>query len=190
MDPLISLTIALAFATLFGGSAVHQILGWHEWPGVVRNYRLVPETLAPVVAVAVPILEAVTAAALLWSSSRALGAMGAAGLLVVFARALWINIRRGRTQIDCGCFGSRLRSGLSRGMVLRNLLLAALALSLLLPVTPRTLPLFELAVSLTIVATLAFLYPVLSLLLESRPPPEGRAGLPIVRSFAVTRDIR
>lgn len=171
MDPLVSLTVALSLAALCGGSAVHQLLGWAEWPGIVRNYRLVPESVATAVAAAIPVLEALAAAALLWPPARAIGAMEAAGLLLLFALALWINIRRGRTHIDCGCFGSRLRSGLSPGMVLRNLLLAALALSLLLPVTVRALSLLEVAVSLISMLTLAFLYPVLSLLLESGERP-------------------
>lgn len=179
MDPLINLTIAVAIAALCGASAAHQLLGWTEWPGIVRNYRLIPESVTPVVAAAIPLLEGLAAAGLLWPRTRALGAMGAAGLLTLFAFALWINIRRGRSHIDCGCFGSRLRTGLSRGMVWRNLLLAALTLSLLVPVTARALSILEVAVSLVNVATLALLYPVLSLLLEY-PPGRQSGGAPAV----------
>jgi hypothetical protein len=46
-------------------------------------------------------------------------------LLLVFAAAMAINIRRGRTQIDCGCGLSALRQGLGWPLVARNLALAA-----------------------------------------------------------------
>ena len=176
MDPLISLTIAVAIAVLCGASAVHQLLRWGEWPGIVGNYDLTPESMTPVIAAAIPLLEAQCAIALLWPRTRAMGAMGAAGLLTLFAFAIWFNIHRGRSHIDCGCFGARLRTGLSRGMVWRNVLLSALALSLLLPVTARALSLLEVAVSLVSVATFALLYPVLSLLLQYGPGwQSGRA---------------
>lgn len=168
MDPLINLTIALAMATLCGGSAVHHLAGWAEWPEIVRNYRLMPTSMTRVVAAAIPVLESMAAAALLWPRTRHLGALAAAVLLSMFALALWINIRRGRSHIDCGCFGVRLRTGLSRGMAWRNLALAALALSLLTPVTARTVSPPDVVAALISVATLALLYPVLNLLLEPR----------------------
>jgi hypothetical protein len=168
MDPLIGLTIALAFAALCGGAAVHQGLGWSEWPGILRNYRLLPEAWVPVVAVVLPLLEALTSLALLWPRSRVLGASTAAVLLVVFALAMGINLGRGRTHIDCGCFGVRLRTGLSRWMVVRNVLLAALVLALLVPPAPRPLSMWDWIVALISVASLAFLYPALNLLLDSR----------------------
>jgi len=39
-----------------------------------------------------------------------------------------INIRRGRSQIDCGCGRSQLRQPLGWGLVARNILLAALVM--------------------------------------------------------------
>jgi len=176
MDPLISLTIALLLAALFAASAAHQLHAWGEWPGIVRNYRLMPEALVPAVAAAVPLLETLTAAALLWPRTRAVGAIGTAVLLTLFALALGINIRRGRTHIDCGCLGSRLRTGLSSWMVLRNLVLAALSLALLVPAVPRTLSVLEIAVALINVLTLAILYPALSLVLDTRTGSPGASG--------------
>ena len=164
MDPLIHLTIALSFAALFAASAVHQLLEWDDWPGIVRNYRLVPDWLAGVVAVAIPCGEAFCAAALLWPPARTAGAVVAAALLLLFAAALGINIARGRTRIDCGCFALPLRRAISPWMVVRNGVLAILVLSLLAPATPRTLSPFEIVASVGFVATLAFLYPVLDLL--------------------------
>jgi drug/metabolite transporter (DMT)-like permease len=100
---------------------------------------------------------------------RRIGACAAAAQLILFAVAIAINLRRGRTSIDCGCFGSRLRQGLSVWMVARNLVLALLALGLLLPGRPRELTVLDIATAFAVVATLSFLYPVLAVVL--RPPP-------------------
>ena len=167
LDPLPHLTIALALAALFAASVVHKLSGLAEWPGVVRNYRLVPDTVVGAVAFLVPCGEAMTAGALLWPATRTAGALAAAALLLVYGVALGVNLQRGRTAIDCGCFGSRLRSGLAPWMVLRNLLLAALALTLLLPLAPRTLSAIDVAVALLSTVTLAFLYPVLGIVLST-----------------------
>ncbi len=170
MDPLLQLTVAWSLAALFAGSTLHKLAALSEWPGVVRNYRLLPDALAPAAAAMLLLAGALTAAALLWGPARTAGACAAAIQLVLFAAALWINLRRGRTHIDCGCFGSRLRQGLSRWMVARNLVLALAALALLLPASRRELEAVEFVVALLCVATLAFLYPVLAIVLQPAPP--------------------
>jgi hypothetical protein len=169
MDPLLELTAAWALAALFAASTAHKLAALAEWPGVVRNYRLLPEALTGTFAGALLVAAALTCAALLWSATRRIGACAAAAQLIVFAAAMAINLRRGRTSIDCGCFGSRLRHGISAWMVARNLALAVLALSMLLPATPRELTALDIATALAVVATLSFLYPVLAVVL--RPPP-------------------
>ena len=169
-DPLPQLTIALALAALFAAACAHKLLAWREWPGVVRNYRLLPDGLAAVIAGGLIGAEALTALALLWSPTRSAGAGAAATLLVAYAAAIWVNLKRGRTAIDCGCFGSRLRQGLSAWLVGRNLALALLALMLLLPSNARHLSLVELAIAAVLVITLACLYPVLAIVMEPPPP--------------------
>jgi hypothetical protein len=170
MDPLYQLTIALALAALLGGAAALKLWAWSEWPGVLRNFRLLPEAAVGMAAVALPAAEFATAAALLAPPLRAVGAIGAALLLLLFAAALGLNLRRGRTRIDCGCFGSRLAQGISRWMVLRNLALAGLATSLLLPSGGRRLTAFDGVAALICVATAAFLYPVIAVVLQPGPP--------------------
>ena len=169
MDPLLELTAAWSLAVLFGASTAHKLAALAEWPGVVRSYKVLPPALALPAAGTLLIAGALTAAALVWPPARRAGACAAAVQLVVFAGALAINLRRGRSSIDCGCFGSRLRQAISAWMVARNLVLALLALSLLLPATPRELTALDLATALAVVATLSFLYPVLAVVL--RPPP-------------------
>jgi methylamine utilization protein MauE len=170
LDPLPYLTIALTLAALFAASTLHKLLALEEWPGVVRNFRLVPEVLAIPIAGAVLCAEALVAGALLWSPARQAGGCVAAALLITYAAAIWINLRRGRTRIDCGCFGSRRRQGIAAWMVGRNMLLALFALTLLLPTSHRPLSLAEVAVAVACVVTLGLLYPVLAVVVRSPPP--------------------
>jgi hypothetical protein len=168
LDTLPQLTLALALATLLAASAAHKLRAREQWPAIVGQYKLVPDVLAGPVAALVPLTEALAAAGLLWPRTRAAGALAAAALLLAYAAALAINLRRGRTSIDCGCFGSRRRQGIAPWMVGRNLVLAALALALLLPTDARALSAAEPGLALAFVVTLAFLYPVLEIVLQ--PP--------------------
>ena len=70
-------------------------------------------------------------------ATRHFGAALAIALLVMFALAMAINLVRGRTEIDCGCFKSGLRQTVSGWLVGRNLLLAAGTVLLWLPATER-----------------------------------------------------
>lgn len=158
-------TVSLSLAALFFAAATQKIRAWREWPGVVRNYRLLPERIAGAASAVVPAAEALTAAMLISTRTRPAGGLCAAALLLLFAAALALNIRRGRTQVDCGCFGTALRQPLAPWMVSRNLILALLALTLLLPAGPRALTALDWIACAGSVMTLAFLYPVVALAL-------------------------
>ena len=128
MDPSIELASrilgTLVFASALGGKVRHL----DEWVGIVANYRLAPELFARPLAGLVVALEALVV--LLFGAGLAprVGAALAICLLGVFAIAITVNLLRGRTEIDCGCFQSGLRQRLSVALVVRNLLLV-LALS-------------------------------------------------------------
>lgn len=89
----------------------------------------VPGALVPVVAWGVPVAELTCAAALVTSRWAWWGAMGASGLLLVFAAALLANLVLGR-QSDCACFGQLHSQPANWLMVARNLALAALSVFL------------------------------------------------------------
>jgi hypothetical protein len=170
LDTLPQLSLALALAALFVAAALHKLLAREQWPAVVRQYRLLPELLAGPVALVLPFTEALAAVALLWPRTRAAGALAVAALLLAYAVALAINLRRGRRSIDCGCFGAQPRQGIAPWMVARNLVLAALALVLLLPTDGRAASATELSLALVFVVTVGFLYPVLQVVLQPSPP--------------------
>ena len=100
------------------------------------GYRLLPDALTAPAAFALPLAEALGAAALLFPDTRMIGAGVLVALLLAFAAALAINILRGHTDIDCGCSGFAAtrpdaQADAPRGIgwfhVARALLLAVLA---------------------------------------------------------------
>jgi hypothetical protein len=123
----IRVLVALLFLTAALGKLRHRLV----FQGVVANYRLLPDFAVPAFAAVLPLVEAAVAAALLFATSPWPEA-SAAALLILFAAAMAINIRRGRRHIDCGCFQSALKQTLSWILVARNV---GLALLLAVPAT-------------------------------------------------------
>jgi hypothetical protein len=91
------------------------------------------------VAWAVPAAEAAVAVLLVAPATSAIGKAGAVALMVAYAAAIGVNLARGRRHIDCGCAGPRARRPIGAGLVVRNALLAAVALAALAPVHARPL---------------------------------------------------
>jgi hypothetical protein len=139
IDPILQSTAALTLALVFGIAGVGKMMAWAELEGVIRNYRIAPGALAPLLSRVVPPVEILVTIAVLIPATRALGGLGALVLLTVFAVAMGINLLRGRTDIDCGCFRSTLRQNLSWWLLVRNAILAVLALGCLMAPAERDL---------------------------------------------------
>jgi hypothetical protein len=150
LDPVVSWTIALSAAALFAAAAVHKLCDWPRFTGALADYRVLPGPLVRFAAPLVVAAESAAAVLLLNPGSRELGAVIAAVLLVCYAGAIAINLRRGRTTIDCGCVGVARRRHIGAGLVIRNLVLAGLVLLTLLPFGSRSLAALD---GLTIVGT-------------------------------------
>lgn len=99
----------------------HRIL----LPGVIANYRLLPNGLVAPAATILPIAEILIGAALI-AGGWPLPVLLAILLLMLFGGAMAINIRRGRTHIDCGCGRPQLRHPIGWSLVGRNAVLATL----------------------------------------------------------------
>lgn len=107
-------------------------------PGVIANYRLLPDRLIEPVTITLPLLEVALGLMLITGLSPIPVFLGIA-LLLIFSAAMAVNIGRGRSHISCGCGRAELKHGLSWGMVTRNLGLALLLAIRLLPATPFAL---------------------------------------------------
>lgn len=99
----------------------------HEFVGVVRNYRLLPDFMVRFVARALPASEAIVAIGLLVGVLVDWLALAGVGLFLLFGGAVAVNLLRGRRDISCGCLGLQHDQRLSWSLVMRNATLAGLA---------------------------------------------------------------
>jgi hypothetical protein len=137
LDPVLHAVLRACLALLFGFAAAHKLRAPRRFAAQLADYRLLPPDASLPAALALAAAELCVALWLAWpGESRAAGA-AAALLLLLYAGAIAINLRRGRTQIDCGC-GLSARP-LGADLVVRNALLAGCALATALPLAPRAL---------------------------------------------------
>lgn len=130
MEAAPTLVAAAGFAILLGSALAAKLRDRHAFAAVLADYKLLPRALVGPVGYAVAALEGILAVAWLAAPWRAdalwIAAAGTAGMLVVYGLAITANLLRGRTWIDCGCGGGEQ---LSWGLVVRNGVLASLALA-------------------------------------------------------------
>lgn len=124
-DPVLAHALAGAVALVLLIGAAQKLRDWPSFRSALDAYRLLPGVLVAPVALALPALELIAGCALLAPAYRGAGAMLAVALLATVTGAVAINLRRGRTDIDCGCGGAEGRQRLSWGLVARNVVLMA-----------------------------------------------------------------
>ncbi|RQZ69900.1 MauE/DoxX family redox-associated membrane protein [Burkholderia sp. Bp9004] len=132
LDPVLATSAQAGAAVVVLLGAFAKVRRPAAFRQALAGYRLLPEVLNAPAAFAIPLAEAVFAAALLFPDTRTTGALGLIALLLVFAAGMTINILRGHTDIDCGCSGlAAARADAPRGIgwlhVARVLLLVVLA---------------------------------------------------------------
>jgi hypothetical protein len=123
-------------------SGTRKLLDRERLTRVMAAYRLVPAALLLPACWVLIGTEIGLGAALSLRIGIVGASLGSALLLAAYALAMGINIRRGRTRIDCGC-SLRSGSGLHPALVVRNLLLVCTALIALLPTGLRSLGAFD-----------------------------------------------
>jgi len=141
LTDLLSVT-AIGVQTLTGLifllAALAKLADRGRFAGIVANFRLLPPTLTAPVALVLPWLELALALLLPLRVAGPVPALAAALLLILFAVAMGVNIRRGRRFIDCGCGDRAAGTPLGWGRVLRNLGLAGLLLLAAIVPAPPT----------------------------------------------------
>jgi hypothetical protein len=125
-DNSVILTARVFTALIFAHALAGKLPNRREFAAIIVQYRMLPEPLAPFVAHAILLAECVTVISLGGGGVR-FGAMLACALLCLFALAMSVNLLRGRMNVECGCFGNRLRQTLSPLRLVATLALAVVA---------------------------------------------------------------
>jgi hypothetical protein len=117
---------ATAFTCLvFAHAAWHKLCDFDAFMGFVADYQVTPEAAVAGVSRAVVAAEVAVPLALLTVPTRHAGALLAVAMLLGYAAAIALNIRRDRRHINCGCGGAEQL--LDWSLVLRNVALAGIA---------------------------------------------------------------
>lgn len=113
-------------------SALSKLPNQHRFVFVVLTYRILPRRLARIYGMMLPWLEASVGILLLLGIVTRIGGILSALLLASFTIAVGLNVVRGRTDLDCGCLGSRHRHKISGKVLARNIVLMILSLDVML----------------------------------------------------------
>jgi uncharacterized membrane protein YphA (DoxX/SURF4 family) len=158
IDPAVGLLLACVVALLFGSAAVHKLRDLRGFDEIFAAYGVAGAISRWRLAWLVPVLELVTAVGLLIDATRLYAAVLGAVLLVSYALAIGINLRRGRRDLACGCGGPDERRPIASWMVWRNVLIALVVLSALVPWSGRPLGVTDGVTVVFGVLTLALIY--------------------------------
>lgn len=155
IDPLLVVTAAGFTALLLARAALHKAGDFLAFTGTLSDYRVLPEWALSPATVLLIVTEGAIAAGLLWSGTRPMAALAAAALLAFYAAMMAFPLSQGRTEISCGCGGPT--DHLSASLLVRNALLAAIALVAAAPVADRALSWFDMVSLPLAVITLWFI---------------------------------
>jgi Methylamine utilisation protein MauE len=121
----VALAARLVVAAAFLGAALQKLRFRNQLVGELAGFG-VPATFVAPTAVALPVVELVTAGALVVFASSSVPAFVAVALLALFTGAVFANLAQGRHP-PCPCFGASSSAPVSSRTVLRNGWLLALA---------------------------------------------------------------
>lgn len=170
IDPALALALRGVLSLLLLRSAAHKVSDLASFRVALSNYDLLPDRwVAP--GAAALVLAEMSAGLGLWLPGWVTpAAIVAAGLFLLYAGAIAINLARGRAGIDCGCAGPHHRQRLGGGLVVRNAVLAVAASACALAPAAREILWVD---TVTITAgglTLALLYLAVDNLLANDAP--------------------
>jgi Methylamine utilisation protein MauE len=139
LDPAIGLLLVGVVALLFGSAALHKLRDPKRFDEIFAAYGVAGVVSRWHLSWLVPMLELAAALGLLAAVTRPYAAALGALLLLSYAVAIGVNLRRGRRDLACGCGGPDERRPIAPWMVWRNVLIALVVLSTLTPWSARPL---------------------------------------------------
>lgn len=119
-------------AVLFLAASVGKIRDPCGFASAVVAYRLLPRRWVRPFAYTLPRVEVILGLMLVLGWKTRIVAALCGLLLFSFTLAMGINLARGRTDLDCGCFGERHRRKIGGQTLVRDVVLMLLSLQLVL----------------------------------------------------------
>jgi hypothetical protein len=139
IDPALGSLLIVGLALLFATAAFHKFRDLERFTLLLDAYRVIPGGSARRLAWSIPCAELAVALALPWPPARRWAALAAAGLLIVYAAGMTVNLARNRRELDCGCAAAGERRPIAPWMVWRNFFLTLASMATALPWVPRAL---------------------------------------------------
>jgi hypothetical protein len=158
IDPVFSIVVNSAMATLFAVAAAHKFQAQSTFRAALTDYQVLPSALTLPIALIIPVIELSAAVMILFPASKQYAAAMMIILLILYTAAIGLNIYRGRSDLDCGCTGPASKQTLSGWLVIRNLLLIGLLFITLSPSIARALNWMDILVIAFSVLTATSLY--------------------------------
>lgn len=124
------LAVRLILGAVFLMSAVPKLAAPRQFANDVQHYRMLPRPLASAFGYALPYAELAAAALLIAGVYTEWAALGIAVMLVVFVIAVGVAMAR-KLNVSCSCFGLLYRERVGWTTQVRDAILLAMALFIL-----------------------------------------------------------
>src|ERR1700760_1702279 len=105
LDPAIGLVLIAGLALLFVSASLHKMRDLRRFDAIFAAYGLLPILARWHLSWGIPAAELAVAGGLLFDDSRPYAAAVGIVLLLTYATAIGINLKRGRRDLACGCGG-------------------------------------------------------------------------------------
>lgn len=179
LDPMLELSLRSAFLALFAGALIHKLARLAEFNATVASYvrgsALDRSGVVLVLTIAVIVSETLVVVACIAPVSGVVRSMLIAGLLLIYAGAMAVNLLRGNSRLDCGCSWGNARQPVGYELVGRNVVLALVALLLMIPLGARAMNFIDVIGVLAGTLTAALIYAAVNRLFASAALIYGRA---------------
>jgi hypothetical protein len=129
IDPLLHLAATGFVIVVLARAVMEKLSAYGIFVANLRDYRLLPDALAPMAAPALLAAELAAVLCLLIPATSVSGAIIASALFAFYALAMAAVLAAGRHEIECGCGGEGQL--VSWALVARNGVLIAISVSIL-----------------------------------------------------------
>lgn len=168
-DPAVVYAARYGIGLLFLLAAVSKARNYSIFRATMLDYQLIPQAFLSTAAALVLILECLIPVGALSGTLAPISMLIAAVLLLAYGTAIGVNLIRGRRDIDCGCTGPAVRQSLSGWLLVRNTVLALIALVAVTEPIERTMSVLDYVLVVIVVAAATAIYAAANQLMANLP---------------------